>query len=264
MEQNTTARVGDFCWVDCAAQDPAAAQEFYGSLFGWSFEHDDNGGMPYITLKAGEQAIGGMYQLMDEQKEQGVPPHWLGYVKVEELEPTLAKVGEHGGVVVMEPCEVPDHGRLAVVQDPTGATFAMWQPGGHDGSAYCPDEGMPTWFECMTTDIGAATAFYSAVFGWGVAEHPTVDAGMNYKVFMNGEIPAGGCMQMGEEFGGAPSHWMVYFHVQDPDAVAERIAAGGGNVFMPPMDVAGVGRFGGGMAPDGAAFSFIRLEMPPQ
>ena len=262
MDHQQPARVGDFCWVDCAALDPQAAKEFYAGLFGWTYKEDDNGGMPYITLQAGDTPIGGLYELMDEQKAQGVPPNWLGYIKVEALEPILAKAGEHGGNIVMEPCEVPDHGRLSVLQDPTGATFALWESAGHDGTAYRPGPGVPVWFECLSTDLEKSVAFYSAVFGWTAVDHPTVGE-VNYKVLMNGEQPAGGCMQMGEEFGGAPSHWMIYFHVEDPDATVEKIAASGGNVMVPPIDIDGVGRFAVALAPDGAAFSVIRLAPQP-
>ena len=262
MDKLPQARTGDFCWLECAALDPQAAKEFYSSLFGWTYEEGNDPAMPYTTLMAGEIPIGGLYALMDEQKQEGIPPNWTSYIQVDKLEPMLAKVGEHGGHIHLDPCEVPNHGRLAVIQDPTGATVAMWEPGEHAGCAYGNGDGMPTWFELMTTNLDEAVRFFGAVFGWTTEDHPVVPDG-SYKILMNDGQPVGGAMQMGEEFAGIPSHWMPYFQVADPDAIAGKVEQGGGVVRVPPMDIEGVGRFAVASAPDGAVFSIIRLAPQP-
>jgi hypothetical protein len=160
--------------------------------------------------------------------------------------------------VVAAPMDVFEHGRMAVLQDPTGATFAIWQPRKHPGAGVLGVPGSVCWNELATTDAEAAGDFYTSVFGWGT-QTQEMEYGP-YTSFMRDEQhPSGGMMQMTEEWGDVPSHWMIYFAVEDCDAAAEQVEALGGRVCVPPTDIPGVGRFAVIDDPQGATFSMMHL-----
>jgi hypothetical protein len=131
---------GTFCWVELATSDGAAAKKFYTSLFGWTVDDVPGGGGIYTMLQKNGKDAGALYQLGPEQ--QGVPPHWNSYVCVQSADGTAAVAKKLGGNIIMEPFDIMEHGRMAVVQDPTGAVFSLWQPKGHIGAQVVNE---PAW-----------------------------------------------------------------------------------------------------------------------
>lgn len=113
---------GTFCWDELHTIDQAAAGKFYGALFGWTgFVGEEP--MKYWHWRNAGKDIGGMMNLM----APGAPPHWLGYVAVSNVEASTAKVKELGGAVLMDTMDIDKVGKFSVVQDPTGATFALFR-----------------------------------------------------------------------------------------------------------------------------------------
>ncbi|HWK89936.1 MAG TPA: VOC family protein, partial [Longimicrobium sp.] len=137
-----------------------------------------------------------------------------------------------------------------------GATLALWEPRAHAGVGVRDDPGSLVWNELATTDTEAARRFYTGLFGWSTT---TMDMGMEYTTFMNGEIPAGGMFAITDEMKGMPPMWLPYFAVEDADAAAARAKELGAEVHVPPQDVPGVGRFAMLMDPQGAVFYVIRM-----
>lgn len=257
MTTTTALKPGDFCWVEAASSDVPAATSFYSSLFGWGATPTNNGAMEYTMLDSGGVAFGGLYGLMPEQIAQQVPPHWMPYVRVTSVKDVVARARKAGGSVIVEFCELPDTGRLAVVQDPSGAHIAVWESLGHEGAPASPLPGRPSWFELMSNDRAKALPFYAAVFGWTTSDMDMGPMG-TYTLFHNGgPNPVGGCMQIGAECGGMPSCWTLYFTVADCDAAAAKAQKLGGKLCHGPMDVPGVGRFAFLSDPAGAMFAVI-------
>ena len=250
---------GTFCWAELATSDTAGAEQFYTGLFDW---HADDGPLPsgniYTMLRHQDGYIGALYELTAEMNEQGVRTHWLLYVSVDDAQATAAKAAELGGTVVKDAFDVTDIGSMAVLQDPAGATFGLWQPKKARGTDHT--DGKPhtvCWHELASRDAVAAGDFYCELFGWRreAMEH---DAGP-YTVFMSGDRRAAGMLQMNEEWGELPSHWMMYLAVDDCDASASRATELGGKVCVPPTDIPPVGRFSVLDDPQGATFSIIRM-----
>jgi len=119
---------GSFCWAELGTTDSKAAKAFYGALFGWTPNDNPMGpDQVYTMLEIGGKAVGAMYQLDKNMREMGIPPHWMLYVAVANTDETAARVPALGGKVMKEPFDVFDAGRMAVIQDPTGAVFCLWQ-----------------------------------------------------------------------------------------------------------------------------------------
>jgi len=255
---------GTFCWVELGTTDQNAAKKFYSELFGWGINDVPMGPDSFYTMfQLNGKDVGAAYQLMQDQIAQGIPPHWLSYVAVESADDTGKAITAAGGNVLKEPFDVFDVGRMAVSQDPTGAIFAIWQPGTHIGVRVKREDNALCWNELATRDVGAAKKFYSAVFGWDLQTKG--DYGMQYtEGYVNG--PAGapeaicGMMEMTEEMEGIPPNWMVYYATADCDATAAKAESLGARIHVPPTDIPHVGRFSVIQDPQGAVFSIIKLD----
>lgn len=257
MVEVTKHEPGTFCWVELGTSDGPAAKKFYTSLFGWTLnEYPMGEGGTYTMLMKNGWEAGALYQLGPEQK--GVPPHWNSYVAVESADAAAAQAKKLGGSVVMEPFDVMEHGRMAIVQDPNGAVFSLWQPKEHKGAQVVNEPGAFCWNELYTSDPKRASDFYTGLFGWTVnARH--MDFG-EYVIFEQGTSMTAGMMQVPKEWGPVPPHWLVYFAVDDCDRTVEKAKSLGAGVTVPPFDVENVGRMSILTDPQGAAFAMIKLK----
>ena len=186
---------GSFCWIELGTTDQQAAKTFYSKLFGWSVTDSPMGpGEVYSMFQLNGRDMGGGYTLRKDQKDQGVPPHWMLYIAVENADATAAKITTAGGTVIMPPFDVMDIGRMAVLRDPTGAVFSIWQARQHSGIGASGD-GTFCWADLNTTDPARAAKFYSEVFGWQVSKSENDPSGYlhikNGEHFMGGMPPAG-------------------------------------------------------------------------
>ena len=260
MQETPSFAPGTFCWVELGTTDSESAKKFYTSLFGWTFSDSPIGpDMVYTMLKLDGKDVGGLYQMGKEM--QGIPPHWLSYVSVTSADESAAKAKELGGTLLKDPFDVFTVGRMAVVQDPTGAVFALWQAGTHKGAGVCNIPNSFCWNELATRDVTKAGDFYSQLFGWG--KNVQQMGPMTYTSFMNGDRPAGGMYEPPPEMGDVPPNWLVYFAVADTDAMVAKATELGGKVCAPPMDIPGTGRFAVIQDPQGAALGIIKLDSPP-
>ncbi len=246
---------GSFCWAELATTNGPGAKKFYSELFGWT-THDSLIGpdMVYTMLKLDGKDVGALYQKGEMMKD--VPTYWASYISVADADEIAAKARSLGGTVMKEPFDVFDVGRMAVITDPTGATFCIWQPGKHKGFGVKGEPNSVSWNELLTTDTRRASDFYTKLFGWVDKTH---GESMPYTEFINGDTHAGGMMQIQPQMGPAPPHWGIYFAVSDCDATFQKAISLGAQTIVPPMDIENVGRFSTIRDPQGAVFSIIKL-----
>lgn len=258
MQETPSYKPGTFCWVELGTTDSAAAKNFYTQLFGWQpvdYPMGDDG--VYTMLQLGGKDAAALYELMPDMRAQGIPPHWLSYVSVDSADETAEKAKATGATLLKEPFDVFDVGRMAVVQDPTGAVFALWQAKEHKGAGVYNGPNSFCWNELATTDPQKAGNFYTNLFGW--AKEDFSAGPMEYTMFKNGERQAGGMFKITPEMGPIPPHWMVYFAVEDCDATVQKASELGAQVMKPADDIPEIGRFAILIDPQGAAFSVIKL-----
>jgi predicted enzyme related to lactoylglutathione lyase len=243
---------GQFCWLELATSDHSAAVAFYTTLFGWTTTEMPTPGGVYVMLKKNGRTAAALYE------EKNAPPHWNNYVAVASADETAAKAKELGGKLMMEPFDVMDVGRMAVVVDPTGGILAVWEARRTKGIEIYGEPGALCWNELTTHDAATAREFYTRLFGWRAGG----DA--NYTEWHLGDtagaVPVvaavGGMMEMTE----APVGWFPYFAVENCDASAETAKANGGRVYKEPADIERVGRFAIVADPQGAVFAIIQLS----
>lgn len=246
-------------WIDLATPDPAAARDFYRSLFGWEYDDQPAGeDATYTMCRKGDASAAGIMQLSPEMAASGMPPCWSTYVSVDDLDSTVAKVAPAGGAVMRPPMDVMDAGRMAVIADPTGGTICLWEAKQHIGAEVVNEHGALAWTELITPDPAEVGGFYADVLGWTAQTVPMPTG--DYTVFNTpGGNPDGIAGAMAPPMEGMPSFWGVYFAIDDCDAAVATATAAGATVLAEPMDIPGVGRMASLTDPHGAVFSLMQF-----
>src|SRR5262245_49129115 len=249
---------GTFCWPELATLDLNAAKKFYMSLFGWTANDNDMGqGMIYTIFQMNGSDVAALYSMREEERKMA-PPHWNAYVSVESADKTAAQAKQLGGNVIMEPFDVMEAGRMAVLQDPTGGFFNVWEAKKSIGVGLLDEPGSLCWTELMTKDAAKAGGFYTSLLPWKTEAMNM--AGVNYSLFKRGDASAGGMMQMDASMAMVPTHWLSYFMVGDTDAILAKAQGLGSEVLVPGQNVPNVGRFAILKDPQGAPFGILGPE----
>jgi predicted enzyme related to lactoylglutathione lyase len=230
--------------------------DFYRGLFGWEFEDvmpPDSPGKYFIgRIRGGNVAAVGSIP-------EGAPPMamWNTYIWVESADETAAKAKDAGGAVAMEPFDIMDAGRMAVLTDPEGAAFCVWQAKENKGAQIVNEHGSLNFNGLETRDPESAKSFYGAVFGWttlslpggaemwtqpGYGDHLEESNPDLRKQMAEAGAPAGfedvvaSIVPIGDDEPDIPAHWSVTFAVDDADQIASKATELGGKVVAPPFD----------------------------
>lgn len=239
------------CWVDLEAPDVAAAGRFYAAVLGWDVaEPDEQYGGYVIASRGGAPAAG-----IGPRQRPDVPAAWTLYLATDDADATQVMAAGLGGTVLVPAFDVGELGRMAVLADPAGAVFSVWQAGAHIGASLVNEPGGLTWEDLRSTDPESARAFYAGTFGWTTERLEM--AGPDYTTFSrpDEQAPLGGIGgMMGAE--GRPSHWLAYFGVDDAAAACAAATAAGGSVLQQDFETP-FGRMAGLADPAGAVFWVI-------
>jgi predicted enzyme related to lactoylglutathione lyase len=264
MSERSEYAPGEFCWVDLSTTDVDGATKFYGELLGVEAQAapgdpEETGGYGFFT-KTGKMVAGYGPTQRDEQ-----PPAWSSYIKVEDADATAERVKEAGGQVHFGPIDIPNEsGRMAVLQDPTGAFICINQQKQHPGAQLVNEPGAWNWNNLMTRDIDTAKDFYGKVFGWS-ALHNDEAPDFIWMWQVEGQHwpeGLGGLMEMGTDMpADAPPYWQIYLMVEDADKAVETTKSSGGRLVFGPLDLPS-GKVATLFDPQGAAFSIIEPDFP--
>ena len=227
---------GEFIWYELLTTDPDAAGDFYTKVVKWKARGSGMPGMDYRLLSAPDADVAGLMKLPNGAP---MPPGWLGYVGVTDVDGKAAEVKKLGGAIHMPPQDIPGVGRFAMVADPQGAVFYVMRGDSETPStAFQPTaEGHCAWNELVTSDQAGALDFYGKLFGWEKGDAmPMGDLG-DYRFIQHGGQMIGAVMNRPPD--APPPAWNYYFRVSGIDAAADRIRAGGGKITFGPMEVPG-------------------------
>lgn len=251
MSERDEYQPGVPCWVDILVADPAPAMDFYGQLFDWEFGGPGPGG--YYEARLGDRHVAGV-----GASPEGVPAVWNTYVSVASADDTARAAAAAGGRAIVAPFDVLPAGRVAVLEDPTGAPIGLWEPAERLGCQLVNEPSAYAMSLLRTPDPDAAARFYREVFGWETEPFAPGITLFRLPGYLGGEpaqpVPRDVVAAMAVAEDGTPAHWGVDFWVHDADALASRVAELGGSVLAPPSD-AGPLRQAALADPFGAPFS---------
>ncbi|WP_372698831.1 VOC family protein [Arthrobacter sp. JSM 101049] len=251
-------RPGSPCWIDLMTSKPERARSFYATLFGWTYEAGDQetyGG--YVLASKDGHLVAG---LMENDGEAGTPDGWSTYLRVEDVDATVATATAHGGKVLLPPMDIPAQGRMAMLLDPAGAAVGAWESGAHTGFGVHGDTGAPAWHELHARCYPDTVEFYRKVFGWEAATMSDTDE-FRYTTDRSGRTASAGILDATAFLhAGYPAAWQVYFQVEDAEAAITQALGLGASVVDAPRD-SPFGRVASLSDPTGASFKIIE---PPQ
>jgi len=251
------SHIGRFVWHELHTNDRAKAVKFYSALMGWEMKDVRMGeGEPYSLALQGGKDFAGITKSM---AGPNVPPHWLMYLGVDDVDASAKKVTELGGKVMMPPTDIPNVGRFSVVIDPTGAAFALHKHGSPlQEEPKTPPIGSFCWEELLTSDPDAAVKFYTGLFGYTTEQHDMGPMGM-YTLLKRGDRQTAGVMKLPP---GVPvSCWTTYLAVKNVDESTRNAKELGAQVMKEPSDIPNIGRFSVIVDPTGAAVCLFTGSM---
>jgi predicted enzyme related to lactoylglutathione lyase len=253
MTEATRRTPGTPCWVSLMVHGLDATQDFYGGLFGWDFSPGPRQLGPYVRALIDGKEVAGIGRLPAERQ---LPIAWTPYMATDDADVTVETIRSCGGTVGVGPLDAEDAGRLAVVTDPAGAVFGVWQPTALSGTAVHGTHGTPVWNELLTAETSSVGKFYQAVFGYEL--EAIVSADYDYVTLHLQGRPVASLHGVGNALPrDRGSHWMTYFEVEDTDDAARKVAELGGHVLYPPRE-ASSGRLATVADPEGAVFTIVR------
>ena len=224
---------GSPCWADIVVPDLDAARTFYGDALGWKLEAGERDAGGYVVAMLGGHRVAGLTRPADDAPAP--PAAWCVYLAANDAAASAERAVELGGTVLLEPTPVLGRGTTALLQDPTGAVFGLWEPDGNPGWTTVDEPGAPTWCEVFSHDQPASVAFYTGLFGYTVRD--LSGPGFTYAALDVGHQPVAGVGAYGAGAGDdAPAAWTLYVAVDDVDAVSERVGELGGRVLRPPTE----------------------------
>jgi predicted enzyme related to lactoylglutathione lyase len=252
MGERTKYTPGTFSWTDLTTTDQEAAKTFYSGLFGWDVTDMPAGeGVVYSMAALGGKSVAAISPQPQQQREAGAPPTWNSYITVENVDETASKAQELGASVHATPFDVLDAGRMAVVQDPQGAWFMLWQPKENIGAQLVTVPGALCWNELGTPDLDASAKFYGDLLGWTTS--PMEGADPPYLVISTHDGRTNGGIRPPAPPGTPPS-WLVYFATADIAGSLAKVTELGGNVLVGSTDI-GIAKIAVVQDPQGAVFA---------
>lgn len=240
---------GTPCWAELAVPDLERGRRFYGDLLGWEFVvGSEETGFYSEGLVGGRRAAA----LNGFRPDPAAPVAWLTYLAAADADAATERATAAGATALAGPMDVMGFGRMAVLADPAGVPFALWQAGTSLGAEVVNEPGAMIWNEHMSDARSRATDFYTATFGFGLEDISA--PGFEYATLQLGDRAVGGIGSWDE-----PAGWQVYFGVTDTDATTAAAERLGGSTFLAPQD-SPYGRLAGIVGPFGERFWLMSTD----
>lgn len=227
---------GKVVWRDLLTNTPEASKHFYGELFGWEFEEPGiifgiGGAGGYTLIRHNGRLIGGIVDTNSLDKRDNIS-QWITTMSVTDIDVAAGRVAGTGGSVISPPQRIGSRGQMAIVEDPTGAVFAMIQTSDGDPPDHESDYDGWLWDELWTSDVDSATEFYRSVIGFQHTDHDVEDR--SYRVLKTDDTPRAGVLA--NPFEGERPVWVNYLRVRDPSAITARVEDLGGRILVEARD----------------------------
>lgn len=263
---------GTPCWVDASLPDVEAGKRFYGELFGWTFTEGGGDPLPGGGTRgryADAYSGGRLVAALTPKRDGRMPTVWNVYLATPDAAGLARRIAAGGGQVINDPLPVGRAGTAAVVADPGGAVFGLWQAGERTGFEKHGEPGSFCWTEVYTRDKERVDAFYEGVLGFQGTDLPAITS-EDFRMWSPagtepGESTAVGGRSVIDDSLPAemPGHFLVYFRVEDCDAAAETVVRLGGRVRTAPSDIP-YGRIAVLTDDQGATFAILAEPAPPE
>jgi len=248
----TNIPTGRFVWFEYTSKDLKKSQGFFGELFNWSTQDIPMPQGAYTMIASNGGTIGGYQAPM----AGGPDAAWLSHLQVKDAAASAKQVAALGGKVYKDAFDVHGVGVMAIVADPLGGTFALWQPTNREpGGDYAGKAGSFCWNELYTADPEASVKFYQAIGGFETEAMEMPGMGKYHVLKKDGQSRAG---VLKSPMPGVPQSWLPYVAVTNCDTSNDKAKKLGATSLVPPTSVPTVGRFAVLKDPSGVAIGILQ------
>lgn len=257
MGRVSTYPDGTFCWVNLGVGDVSQAVSFYTALHGWDTEEVVEDGVSYTICRVDGADVTAIYE-MPAGESAVAGPHWNSFISVHDIETTTQRSADLGATVLVGPAAARGR-RLAVLTDPGGAMFCLWQPEGRIGAGLVNEPATWSWNDLATRDPDRAGSFYSDLFRW---QFQQVAPEGTYFSIGRDHLLIAGMRTMDGDPADMPPHWIPYFVVEDITHAAARLEELGAEIVVAPRQVP-AGWFLVFTDPSGASSGLLEMDEGP-
>jgi predicted enzyme related to lactoylglutathione lyase len=247
--------IGKVVWADLVTPDLAAAERFYGSVFGWKFQTTRAANAEYALASVNGRAVGGLLHRPIPAGEQRQSA-WLTFIAVSDLDAAKRVALAHGANIIADAKNYPSRGRQAVFSDPEGAVFAMLASSSGDAPDFLAAPGEWIWSSLLSRDPGMEAAFYQEVFAYDVFDLASED-GSEHMILSGDDFARASVNPFPDDSSHRHAHWLNFIRVDNAADTAAKVTAAGGRVLVEPH----TDRHGGQLAvvadPAGAPFGLM-------
>lgn len=244
---------GKFVWHDLLTDKLPEVKAFYGELFDWEFEGDNDPKAPYTLIKHNGKPIGGI--VYTDLKKDINESQWLSYLSVPDVDAAAQFIKKNGGTVHRKPWDLKNRGRLAVVSDAQDALFVIFRANEGDPKESEPAINEWMWVELFSNNQEASSDFYKNFMGY-TPESTVVRDTATYIVLKMGDDDRAGIIQ--NPFQGVRPNWLPYLRVKDPSVLVDKVEKLGGTVYLAPREDIRKGSVALIVDPSGAAVAIQR------
>ena len=257
-EFDTNTTPSDFVWYELHTPDASSSATFYKGVLGWGTQDSGQKDRKYTLVTVSNLPIGGLLEKPAASFTNGAKPGWMGYIGVADVNDSVKRLQQAGGIVHRAVEVIPGVGSFAVVADPQGAIFTLFQPPEKSQQQQKPAPGTPgsaAWHDLAAIDWESDFAFYSGMFGWTKADAMPMGPAGVYQIFATRDVPTGGMMTR-MDASQSPG-WFYYFNVEDIAAAVARATKQGGTLTHGPSEVPGGQQIAHFLDTQGAAFGMV-------
>lgn len=228
---------GRFVWVELLTLDVGTAAEFYGRVFGWTFQtfgpEDDF--ETYTLVLSGDTPIGGMVYVRPKEPEKFPASRWVGFISVGDVAATAAQAEKDGGKVLVSARTVGERGTEALLADPEGGMFGLIRSATGDPEDYLAGNDQWLWAELWAGDAARMAEFYKGIGPYEVREGAAKGAGASFRLWSGGYARAGILTRSGD----VPTTWLPYIRVKNVADTVARASEAGARIYLPPTRMHG-------------------------
>ena len=256
--QSSVQPPSNFVWYELHTPNPAAVGSFYSRVLGWSVADAGMPGPRYDLLSVAGIPIGGILEKPASAFANGGKPAWLGYIGVDDADRFSERVVAAGGVLHRPAADIPGIGRFAVVADPQGVIFVLFQPDVSERQPTRPAPGAPgsaAWHDLIAISWEPEFDFYAGLFGWSKSDAVNMGPNGIYQIFAAGTERLGGMMTRMDP--SMQPAWLFYFHVEEIHAAVTRVTDAGGTVVHGPSVVPGGQQIAHCLDTEGTLFGIV-------
>jgi predicted enzyme related to lactoylglutathione lyase len=247
---------GKWVWAELFTENAAIAVEFYGKVFGWTFQSLHAGHGPDYTLAfSGGDPVGGMLQ-REHRYDKQKGSRWVGMISVADVKAAAHYAVDHGGKVIVPPRVLAGRGEVALLADPEGAPFGVMRSSSGDPPDFQAEDRQWMWIELWAKDPETMAQFYSGLAGYEIESTERPDGRKDYLLATGAYVR---CSIVPSPAPSLPAAWLPYLRVNDVKAAAAQVAQAGGRVVLAPDPKVREGRVALIVDPAGAPMGLAQL-----